>query len=104
MAFDNYEREEDDGEAFEYKELDLEALAAEAQEVKKQSVECANGNNNFLLTTRLTVLELLPSRIDWRKQACQMPKKMLSMLPLLMRIYSWMKIWTVLMMSSKSWT
>lgn len=44
MAFDNYEREEDDGEAFEYKELDLEALAAEAQEVKKQSVECANGN------------------------------------------------------------
>lgn len=34
IAFDTYERDDDDDvEAFEYKELDLEALAAEAQEV-----------------------------------------------------------------------
>lgn len=33
IAFDTYEREEEDGDAFEYKELDLDALAAGAQEV-----------------------------------------------------------------------
>lgn len=32
-AFDSYEREDDDDHAYEYKELDLEALASEAQEV-----------------------------------------------------------------------
>lgn len=97
VAFDNYEREEDDGEAFEYKELDLEALASEAQEVIKQSalaLQSSCDNNHLLLIIRLTVLEPLPSRIVRRKlvmQRCQKPKKMLSMLPLLMKIYSWMK-------------
>lgn len=37
IAFDTYEREDDDGEAFEYKELDLEALAAGAQEVNSST-------------------------------------------------------------------
>lgn len=36
IAFDTYERDEDNDEAYEYKELDLDALAAEAQEVTKQ--------------------------------------------------------------------
>lgn len=35
IAFDTYEREEEDGDAFEYKELDLDALAAGAQEVRR---------------------------------------------------------------------
>lgn len=36
-AFDAYEREEDDDEVIEYKELDLEMLAGEAQEVSATS-------------------------------------------------------------------
>lgn len=35
-AFVSYEREDDDDQVYEYKELDLEALAAEAQEVCMQ--------------------------------------------------------------------
>lgn len=36
-AFDTYEREEDEDNAFEYKELDLDALTLQAQEVRDNS-------------------------------------------------------------------